>query len=161
MRRGPRRRVSYVISHDNKEQGHFLGANSLALDTTTVNPNTGRPEGILYTAGRDGLIYSWDLHLPFRQQKKVTSSTANGLVDKNVDEDENENESWEVDSDSLTPSIPTTFRQEYQSHTDWVNDIVLCHGNETRMSSFSIQPVEMSPLFINNIFTMISRQGMK
>src|SRR5438874_377279 len=102
MRRGPRRRVSYVISHDNKEQGHFLGANSLALDTTTVNPNTGQPEGILYSAGRDGLIYSWDLHLPFRQQKKVS---ANGLLDKNVDEDEDEdeNESWEVDIDSLTP----------------------------------------------------------
>ncbi|CAG8458613.1 6499_t:CDS:10 [Paraglomus occultum] len=143
MRRGPRRRVSYVISHDNKEQGHFLGANSLALDTTTVNPKTGRPEGILYTAGRDGLIYSWDLHLPFRQQKKVSSSSANGLLGKNVDDDGDENESWEVDSDRLTPSIPTTFRQEYQGHTDWVNDIVLCHGNETLISASSDRTLQL------------------
>lgn len=47
---------------------HRLGAMSLALDTTTRLEGRNTPEGILYTGGRDGLVMSWDLGLPFRRR---------------------------------------------------------------------------------------------
>lgn len=47
---------------------HRLGAMSLALDTTTRLEGRNTPEGILYTGGRDGLVISWDLGLPFRRR---------------------------------------------------------------------------------------------
>ncbi|KAK1227165.1 hypothetical protein PQX77_009799 [Marasmius sp. AFHP31] len=45
---------------------HRLGVSSLALDTCTCLSGNGSPEGILYSAGRDGMVNSWDLHVPMR-----------------------------------------------------------------------------------------------
>lgn len=53
---------------ENSHPRHRLGAMSLALDTTTRLEGRNTPEGILYTGGRDGLIISWDLGLPFRRR---------------------------------------------------------------------------------------------
>lgn len=49
-----RRRVSYVISLSNNQQAHCLGINSLAIDSS---------HDVLYSAGRDGIVASWDLDL--------------------------------------------------------------------------------------------------
>lgn len=47
---------------------HRLPVASLALDSTTYLAGKPSPEGILYTGGRDGMVISWDLHLPTRQR---------------------------------------------------------------------------------------------
>ncbi|CAG8551256.1 9536_t:CDS:10 [Racocetra fulgida] len=100
MRRASRRRVSYVITHNKDDHGHLLGINSLALDTTTVNPETGKPEGILYSAGRDGVIASWDLHLPFRDKK---TANINGSIHKSTESINEVNDvgvkNWEIDDE--------------------------------------------------------------
>lgn len=48
---------------------HRLPVASLALDSTTHLAGRSTPEGILYTGGRDGVVISWDLHLPTRQRQ--------------------------------------------------------------------------------------------
>jgi WD repeat-containing protein 48 len=53
-----------VFSHPK----HRLPVASLALDSTTHLVGGDSPEGILYTGGRDGMVISWDLHLPMRQR---------------------------------------------------------------------------------------------
>lgn len=50
---------------------------------------------------------------------------------------------WETDIDAFKPGKPSEFRQCTQTHTDWVNDILLCNYNQTRM--FSCYPL-LSPL---------------
>ena len=47
---------------------HRLPVASLALDSTTHLAGRLNPEGILYTGGRDGMVLSWDLHLPTIKQ---------------------------------------------------------------------------------------------
>ena len=47
---------------------HRLPVVSLALDSITHLAGRPSPEGILYTGGRDGMVISWDLHLPTRQR---------------------------------------------------------------------------------------------
>ncbi|KAL0573430.1 hypothetical protein V5O48_008524 [Marasmius crinis-equi] len=49
---------------------HRLGVSSLALDTCTRLSGNGTPEGILYSGGRDGMVNSWDLHVPMRSREK-------------------------------------------------------------------------------------------
>ncbi|KIJ53413.1 hypothetical protein M422DRAFT_222750 [Sphaerobolus stellatus SS14] len=45
---------------------------------------------------------------------------------------------WELDHGSTTyPVSPSTFRQSIQTHTDWVNDILLCNANQTVVSASS------------------------
>ncbi|ORX45759.1 WD40 repeat-like protein [Piromyces finnis] len=51
-----KQRISYVVRENYDEAGHNSGINSLALDVQT-------PGGLLYTAGKDSKIVSWDLHL--------------------------------------------------------------------------------------------------
>jgi len=53
---------------------HRLGVSSLALDTCTSLSGNGSPEGILYSAGRDGMVNSWDLHVPMRARGKGSRS---------------------------------------------------------------------------------------
>ncbi|KAF9975992.1 hypothetical protein BGZ73_000157 [Actinomortierella ambigua] len=55
--------ISYVLRKDKNSNGHLLGVNALAFDSTTPTTPYGTPGGILYTAGRDGMIASWDVHL--------------------------------------------------------------------------------------------------
>ncbi|KAI9205845.1 uncharacterized protein BJ171DRAFT_53948 [Polychytrium aggregatum] len=61
-------RVSYSIPGPGPLNAHSRGINALALDLTTpVSPTFSNPaSGILYTAGRDGLIHAWDLNIDFK-----------------------------------------------------------------------------------------------
>jgi WD repeat-containing protein 48 len=61
--RTTRRKVSYVVNLCNEEQTHCLGVNSVALDTSK--------SGVLYSAGRDGIVAGWDLNMAFNKEGKL------------------------------------------------------------------------------------------
>ncbi|KAF9192874.1 hypothetical protein BGZ51_004637 [Haplosporangium sp. Z 767] len=141
-------RISYVLRKDENRNAHLLGVNALALDTTTLTANPHQstapqdhhrnkrhsylekhdhrpkyhmPGGILYTGGRDGMIAAWDLHLESPVHRDIPGETPEqpkGLP-------------------------PSTFRQSFNHHTDWVNDIVLCHNGETLVSASSDRTVKL------------------
>lgn len=76
-----RRKISYVVKSDNLEQAHCLGVNSLAIDTTNCHSSNEQSThgGTLYSAGRDGIVASWDLHLNLKQ-----SSNEKWVVDNSM-----------------------------------------------------------------------------
>ncbi|KAG1453550.1 hypothetical protein G6F56_007542 [Rhizopus delemar] len=102
MKAATRCKVSYVVKSANDEQAHCLGVNSLAVDTLG---NNGR---VLYSAGRDGVVASWDLSPP--------------LTDKE--------------------STKTRCKAFSQTHTDWVNDIVLCDKGTCVVSASSDRTIK-------------------
>lgn len=65
MRASTRRNVSYVVEASDEERAHRLGVNSLAIDPNATLDLEGESPvgGILYSAGRDGVVASWDLHM--------------------------------------------------------------------------------------------------
>ncbi|KAK0511970.1 hypothetical protein JMJ35_005098 [Cladonia borealis] len=111
MARKARQRISYVLPLANSPGGHRLGVNGLAVDSD---------RSILYSGGRDGLICAWDLDLD------LTRSSFN---------DNDGLSSPEDPSKSRTKA--TTFRQQVQAHTHWVNDILLTHSNSALVSASS------------------------
>ncbi|KAI8444084.1 WD repeat-containing protein 48 [Phakopsora pachyrhizi] len=151
----------------NQQPRHCLGVNALALDLSTVIQSRGGPEGILYTAGKDGLVAAWELGLPtVRRQVDEPDRTGDRpgeLIDDPLTSKPNSPvRSREVESSGaegwrLPKSLdlyesrhrldrtaldqitppPTTLRQCVQSHTDWCNDIVLCNYNQTLISASS------------------------
>ncbi|KAL4919742.1 hypothetical protein BDW62DRAFT_178364 [Aspergillus aurantiobrunneus] len=97
-------RVTYVLPPSDTPGGHRLGVNGLAID----------PENsTLYSAGRDGMICSWDLDLP------------------------------SLSSSSASKSGPTKFRNQVQAHTHWINDIVLTQNNSALVSASSDTTVRL------------------
>lgn len=63
---------------------HTLGITALALDTSTIIDNSSSPSrkktpgGILYSGGRDGLVASWELSLPFKKRDSEEAFVGNG-----------------------------------------------------------------------------------
>ncbi|KAG0697829.1 hypothetical protein DFH29DRAFT_811144 [Suillus ampliporus] len=149
---------------------------SFALDTTTRLEGRNTPEGILYTGGRDGLVMSWDLGLPFKRRHDGRHRRGRldrwemltGMGDETLAEEAEEEErrdgdvlgdvkegggrrrrgsatdqllpyelQWQLDADALTAGSPSSFRQCAQTHTDWVNDLLLCNYNQTAVVSAS------------------------
>ncbi|KAM3424680.1 hypothetical protein BST61_g6667 [Cercospora zeina] len=78
------------------------------------------PHSRLYSGGRDGVICAWDLHLD------LTSTTPPPEYDA-----------------KLPPSEPTTFRQQVQAHTHWINDIALAQSNQALVSASSDTTVKV------------------
>jgi WD repeat-containing protein 48 len=70
-----------------------------------------------YSAGRDGLICSWDIGADLSNPK------AHG--------------------DGRPTLPPTTFREEIQAHNHWINDIALCYSNEAVVSCSSDLKVKL------------------
>ncbi|KAK0277432.1 hypothetical protein LTR91_006061 [Friedmanniomyces endolithicus] len=68
---------------------------------------------LLYSGGRDGVLCAWDLHTDFE------STTL-------PDHDE-----------KLSAPTATTFRNQVQAHTHWINDIALAQSNEALVSASS------------------------
>ncbi|KAK0259807.1 hypothetical protein B0A54_08682 [Friedmanniomyces endolithicus] len=68
---------------------------------------------LLYSGGRDGVLCAWDLHTDFN------STTL-------PDHDE-----------KLPAPTATTFRNQVQAHTHWINDIALAQSNEALVSASS------------------------
>lgn len=56
------RKRQYKPRHSSPAR-HRLGVDSLALDTSTSLVGHSSPRGILYSGGRDGMLFAWDLHL--------------------------------------------------------------------------------------------------
>ncbi|KAI8875796.1 WD40 repeat-like protein [Backusella circina FSU 941] len=106
--RTTRRKVSYVVNLCNEEQTHCLGVNSVALDTST--------NGVLYSAGRDGIVAGWDLNMVLNQEGKL-------------------------DREANVPK--TTCKAFSQMHTDWVNDIVLCEQGTCVVSASSDRTIKL------------------
>ncbi|TPR01424.1 NmrA-like family protein [Aspergillus niger] len=83
--------------------GHRLGVNGLTVDTDN---------SILYSAGRDGVVCSWDLNRP-------------------------------LSGASSSKSGSTTFRNQVQAHSHWINDIVLTKNNSALVSASSDTTVRL------------------
>ncbi|KAF9003076.1 hypothetical protein BDQ17DRAFT_1306080 [Cyathus striatus] len=59
---------------------------------------------------------------------------------------------WIPDMTEFKPETPSTFRQCAQTHTDWVNDILLCNFNQTLVSASSDGTVKAwSPHVTENV----------
>ena len=78
-------RIRYVLPFSHSQPGHRLGINSLALDTSTITNTATGPQGILYSAGRDGMVSAWDLNL---QLKKRATEELNGRVSGEIFDDD-------------------------------------------------------------------------
>src|ERR1700738_4055296 len=79
-------RIRYVLPFAHSQPGHRLGINSLALDTITpssTNDDHAGPQGILYSAGRDGMVSAWDLNLQLkkRQAEQIDGGGSGELLD--------------------------------------------------------------------------------
>lgn len=129
---------------------HVLPVSSLALDTTTVigGPHSDgvRPQGILYTGGRDGLVGAWELGLEMqprasgvRAEMGPVATAAPHFASSQDRSEEAQQSHWQVmqpraDAQSgrraLSSPASARFRQCIGSHTDWINDIVLCNNNQ-------------------------------
>ena len=82
MKAATRRKVSYVVKLRTDEQTHCLGVNSLALDSSRCDIKDDTAEGgVLYSAGRDGVVASWDLNIRFKRQLNTEEAW---LVDKQL-----------------------------------------------------------------------------
>jgi len=73
-------RIRYVLPFTHSQPGHRLGINSLALDTATTTDGS-IARGILYSAGRDGMVSAWDLHLHLEKRApEEANGRANGEI---------------------------------------------------------------------------------
>ncbi|KAL0092183.1 WD40-repeat-containing domain protein [Phycomyces blakesleeanus] len=115
MKASTRRKVSYVVQQKDEERAHCLGVNSLALHTPPGS------SGVLYSAGRDGVVAGWDLHMP--------------ITDRH-------DKGWVLD-ETLESAPRATSKVFSQMHTDWVNDIVVCQGGESVVSASSDRTVKL------------------
>ncbi|CAO3678603.1 unnamed protein product [Rhizopus microsporus] len=101
----------------------ILGVNSLALDASRCDIKDDTAEGgVLYSAGRDGVVASWDLNIRFKRQL-------------------NTEEAWLVDK-QLQSAGKSTCKAFSQIHTDWVNDIVLCQEGTCVVSASSDRTIK-------------------
>ncbi|KAI9313548.1 hypothetical protein BX666DRAFT_1880333 [Dichotomocladium elegans] len=69
MKAPARRSVSYVVEANDEGRAHRLGVNSLAIDPNVqqdIGGDAGQG-GVLYSAGRDGVVASWDLHFKYKR----------------------------------------------------------------------------------------------
>lgn len=120
------------------------------------------PQGILYTGGRDGLVGAWELGLPMRKKNVLSLDNHAGTSSSSNLHHHSESISlladtsalpagadidllayWQADPLRAHRAKPTRFRQCVQSHTDWINDILLCNRNQTLISASSDRTVKV------------------
>lgn len=77
-----------------------------------------------YSGGRDGVICAWDLNFDLEGRDKIQGSISAASKDTNA-------------------SKPTTFRQQVQAHTHWINDIVLASHDQVVVSASSDSSVKV------------------
>ncbi|ORZ23544.1 WD40-repeat-containing domain protein [Absidia repens] len=136
MKTQTRRKVSYVIRQPNGRKAHCLGVNSLAIDKNTVynnDDNLGTAEGgLLYSAGRDGVVAGWQVHIPLKQQQQQQQLSSNDTTQALWIHDR------QVKADSSA-----TCRVFSQMHTDWVNDIVVCDDGNSVVSASADRTIKL------------------
>ncbi|KAG0023247.1 hypothetical protein BGZ80_009982 [Entomortierella chlamydospora] len=119
-------RISYVLRKDENRNAHLLGVNALALDTTTLTANP-PPNTLHYESNHnERRHHSHKYHVP---GGILYTGGRDGMI-----------AAWDLHFEGLPPS---TFRQSFNHHTDWVNDIVLCHNGETLVSASSDRTVKL------------------
>ncbi|GLB43006.1 putative protein with domain of unknown function (DUF3337) [Lyophyllum shimeji] len=106
---------------------HRLGISSLALDTSTQLAGRGAPEGILYSAGRDGLVISWDLGIPMKKRKPERADslrraalrweTMTGWADEGIDEETEDGEERVQSDGDVLGDVPMSGRRPRKSDT--------------------------------------------
>ncbi|KAK9469719.1 hypothetical protein V1512DRAFT_256887 [Lipomyces arxii] len=147
MVRKTSRKITYLLASNNSHHGHTLGVNSLAVDS---NP-TSNCDGVLYSAGRDGMIMAWSL-----QDMNLHSSPYAALDDfDSVPPELNTlHEEQPVAADTTNTTSTTTatsngnangtktkgkslFKTQVQVHTHWVNDILLANNYNSVISCSS------------------------
>ncbi|GJN91586.1 hypothetical protein Rhopal_004609-T1 [Rhodotorula paludigena] len=148
-------RHKYVHERESHPR-HRLAVQAVALDMSTalslghdaLDAQGATPGGILYTGGRDGLLCSWELNLPTKKRRRPYGRNRpedDEEVALDSDDDDvaivsDPPDQWEIDDDAvrrLSSPPKARFRQCIQSHTDWVNDIVLANHNRTLVSASS------------------------
>lgn len=130
---------------------HTLPISSLAIDSLTPLQNETQdhsPAGILYMGGRDGMISSWELDLPMRSSASQLHPTGQSAVSDSIDGSPNRasgsgNSKGRKGAFSMRKTGKATFRQCIGSHTDWINDILLCNDNQTVISASSDRTVNL------------------
>ncbi|KAF9930100.1 hypothetical protein FBU30_000850 [Linnemannia zychae] len=123
-------RISYVLRKDENRNAHLLGINALALDTTTLTTS-------LESAATNNDHHIHD-SLDKRHHISVKHTFPGGILytggrDGMI-------AAWDLHFEGLPPS---TFRRSFNHHTDWVNDIILCHNGETLVSASSDRTVKL------------------
>ncbi|SPO25251.1 uncharacterized protein UTRI_02633_B [Ustilago trichophora] len=149
-----------IASSDSDDEDDF-DANHDGESSHTAHDRESIPPGILYTGGRDGLVGAWELGLPMRKRSAQriygpdgTSSMSDlhheesiGLLaDTSVLPERAEIDAltyWQADPLRAHRTKRTRFRQCVQSHTDWINDIILCNQNQTLISASSDRTVKV------------------
>lgn len=119
---------------------HRLGVSALALDASTCLAGKTAPEGILYSAGRDGLIIARDLGVPMKRRRarvmpkaKDHWETLTGWADDDVIEEEDEERG--PDGDVLGEVVSTVLKKQRSMSLGF--DLPIEHQWETDMSSFT------------------------
>ncbi|KAK9454652.1 hypothetical protein V1511DRAFT_357712 [Dipodascopsis uninucleata] len=183
MVRRTSRKITYLLAADNSHHGHTLGVNALAVDPTARSFNDtgmrasevrdsatsedGDVSGILYSAGRDGLINAWNLHDMNINRHSIdpfdTLDESGDLSEiDELDETNGHNESSQVPQPQQQPetensrppqagtdktpkqaSGKSTFRTQVQMHTHWVNDIILTDNYRAVVSCSSDLTVKL------------------
>jgi len=90
-------RIRYVLPVSQAQPGHRLGINSLAIDPATPSANNDSEsdgQGILYSAGRDGMVSAWDLNLQLRKRE---SEEPNGRVHGEITDDDGDRTTLLID----------------------------------------------------------------
>ncbi|PVG01194.1 hypothetical protein CPB86DRAFT_805384 [Serendipita vermifera] len=109
----PARRISYVIPPATlKQRSRAYGSG---------------PEG-------KGKANSWEAITGWNETDEETDEEDKRAISSSELPFEN---AWGLDTSSGEPSLKLSFRQSIQSHSDWVNDILLCNFNRTVVSCSS------------------------
>ena len=98
---------------------HRLGVSALALDMSTVMSGKRSPEGILYSAGRDGLVMAWEVGVPTKPRKRKPqegpgprSRTGDWKVMTAFDEEDDDVSDEEGESDVVRLAVEAEHEDE-------------------------------------------------
>ncbi|KIY69684.1 WD40 repeat-like protein [Cylindrobasidium torrendii FP15055 ss-10] len=94
---------------------HRLGISALALDSKSVLQGNDRPEGILYSGGRDGMVIGWDLGLGMRR-KPIVPEQGDGLT-------VNRRRQWELMTGWADDAIEEEEGEDFTSDGDVLGDV--------------------------------------
>ncbi|KAK9369730.1 hypothetical protein V1509DRAFT_618934 [Lipomyces kononenkoae] len=149
MVRKTSRKITYLLASQSSHHGHTLGINSLAVDP---NPPSSQYSGLLYSAGRDGMIMAWNLENMTVKNAGYASiddidadmtttaglTTGVGAVSLNhIGDDTKANTTPSTNGVVKKPQGKSTFRAQVQMHTHWVNDIALVNNYQNVVSCSS------------------------
>ncbi|EMR09223.1 hypothetical protein PNEG_02559 [Pneumocystis murina B123] len=154
--------IQYVLPLDESKKGHRLGLNAVTIDPL-------KDGGRLYTAGRDGIIFSWNLNLHFRNKRDFREykykNEAYGEESSDILEsedimnnfnthiirkkehtthilDESRTNNTGIDVCVFKDKGPS-YHSEVQAHMHWINDLALVDLSRFIVSCSSDHTIKM------------------